>query len=85
MLIGDRCCIDLMGSTKFYSSRPNWEKICCSNPRGAYVHPPKDISATDVAKLDNQLRRMPSLVAVRLCFTNFSMLVGPFLQILTRA
>ncbi len=54
-----------MGATKFKTSRPNWEKICCDNQRGPVVVPPKDIGKEDIDKISQQIQRMPALSEVR--------------------
>ena len=61
LFLGDRCCMDLMGATQFNTSRPNWDKRCCSNPRGSFVQPPADIDDSQVKQLNTQIGRMPAL------------------------
>lgn len=60
-----------MGATTYNSSMGNWEssdvnwdKICCSNPKGPYVQPPKDTTDEDLQKIDQQIGRMDLLIPV---------------------
>ena len=64
LLVGDRCCIDIMGATQFRTPRANWDKKCCSNPRGAVVPIPADLSEADAKKIDKQIERMAPLKQV---------------------
>ena len=64
LLLGDFCCVDIMGSTQFHTSRANWDKRCCSNAKGPVVPIPADLSEQDVKKIDKQIGRMPDLKQV---------------------
>lgn len=46
------------------STAGDWVKRCCSNPRGAFVHPPNDLSPEQIRKIDVQIARMDDLRAV---------------------
>ena len=58
LLLGDHCCIDIMGATQFRTPRANWDKRCCSNPKGPVVPIPQDLSVEDAKKIDKQIARM---------------------------
>ena len=64
LLLGDSCCIDIMGATEFRSNRGQWNKMCCSNPRGPFVQPPKDLANSEMGKLDKQIGKMGALKEV---------------------
>eukprot|EP00096_Caligus_rogercresseyi_P004759 TRINITY_DN1920_c0_g2_i1.p1 TRINITY_DN1920_c0_g2~~TRINITY_DN1920_c0_g2_i1.p1 ORF type:complete len:293 (-),score=68.15 TRINITY_DN1920_c0_g2_i1:467-1345(-) len=62
LLLGEFCCIDVSGATEFQTSKPNWNKICCDNSKGApIVQIPSDISDEDLIKIDKQISRMGPL------------------------
>ncbi len=65
LLLGETCCIDVMNSLNFTTPRPNWEKICCDNPRGAVVPPPKDLDDQQIGKISKQIERMPHMDEVK--------------------
>ena len=65
LLLGDHCCIDIMGATQFHTPRANWDKRCCSNPNGPVVPIPEDLSQPDAKMIDKQIERMPTLKEVR--------------------
>ena len=58
LLLGDHCCIDILGATQFRTPRANWDKRCCSNPKGPVVPIPQDLSVEDAKKIDKQIARM---------------------------
>ena len=64
LLLGDHCCLDIMGSTQFSTLRANWDKRCCSNSRGPVVEIPDDVSEEDANKINKQIARMPNLKQV---------------------
>ena len=64
LLLGDHCCLDIMGSTQFNTPRANWDKRCCSNSRGPVVEIPDDVSEEDANKINKQIARMPNLKQV---------------------
>ena len=72
LLLGDHCCVDIMGATQFKTPRANWDKRCCSNPKGPVVELANDLSPQDAKKIDKQIERMPHLKQVlvwqRTCF-----------------
>ena len=64
LLLGEHCCLDIMGSTQFKTPRANWDKRCCSNSRGPVVEIPDDVSEEDANKINKQIARMPNLKQV---------------------
>ena len=64
LLLGDHCCVDIMGATQFKTPRANWDKRCCSNPKGPVVELANDLSPQDAKKIDKQIERMPHLKQV---------------------
>ena len=65
--LGEFCCIDIMGATQFKTSRPNWDKKCCSNQRGPFVEVPEGLEQKKMTQLDAQIGRMPELKEVMQC------------------
>ena len=56
--------MDLMGSAQFRTPKPQWEKLCCSNPKGPYIQPPKNITDEEIDNISNQITRLPDLTEV---------------------
>ena len=56
--------MDLMGSAQFRTPKPQWEKLCCSNPRGPFIQPPTNITDEEVGKISDQINRIPELTEV---------------------
>ena len=54
-----------MGATQFRTPRANWDKRCCSNPRGPVVPIPQDLNVEDANKIDKQIARMPQMKEVK--------------------
>ena len=69
LLLGDNCCINIMGATQFYSSKANWDKKCCSNPLGPVVPIPDNLSQNDTRKINQQIGRMQDLKEVSTVYT----------------
>ncbi len=63
LLLGESCCIDVTG-VAMNSTSGEWTKRCCSNPRGAFVHPSNDLNQDQIRKIDVQIGRMDSLQPV---------------------
>ncbi|CAB4066858.1 unnamed protein product [Lepeophtheirus salmonis] len=59
LLLGELCCVNIMGALAFETSTPNWNKVCCDNNLGSpIVQIPQDISDEDLQKIDHQISRM---------------------------